>query len=542
MGQYLCTGHCHLWSRLPSTMRATFLPLLLFIGEAAGASSAVHSISPTSISEGGGVIFIYGHGFSADNFNFNDPILGNKIWFYNDFETIPCATPVKKNWLLQNPQAPSTTTVVCSLPARQSKEGSTRYSMKMTVDGNEIDNAAYFSVNFDNWRTPILRDIDHRYGAPGDEVTVFGRIITKNVGPGGSDLDNFDEMDSKSLQNIFFGTGNCDLMDDLGHPRGVYLDVNSAGNYERDGNLTCKTSGSFIGPLNATLLVSEYGQSIIDKSALSVNSKGQAFFYHTLPEVTSVTSNTGADVGGTFLTLEGLGFDGYKDNTQVFVNDALCENVEVTSTTLVCKTPAEADVGASTGGPRGLKYNLWKGEVVDETAIGAAVDALDASASEEFLVDQGFINKQMSDEQSDYTGKLSGLFIAPNSGNFGFAVCSNDAAELYLSTSADPSGKVMVASSSSACDKPSSYDSPVELVEGENYWIEAVHIQRDSVASNATNFLQISLLQYNTFLTTDTLSLARNENQETRRGSATRRVLSYEWRISLISFLDASST
>merc|ERR1712013_851414 len=281
MGQYLCTGHCHLWSRLPSTMRATFLPLLLFIGEAAGASSAVHSISPTSISEGGGVIFIYGHGFSADNFNFNDPILGNKIWFYNDFETIPCATPVKKNWLLQNPQAPSTTTVVCSLPARQSKEGSTRYSMKMTVDGNEIDNAADFSVNFD-------------------------------------------EMDSKSLQNIFFGTGNCDLMDDLGHPRGVYLDVNSAGNYERDGNLTCKTSGSFIGPLNATLLVSEYGQSIIDKSALSVNSKGQAFFYHTLPEVTSVTSNTGADVGGTFLTLEGLGFDGYKDNTQVFVNDCAC--------------------------------------------------------------------------------------------------------------------------------------------------------------------------------------------------------------------------
>ena len=120
--------------------------------------------------------------------------------------------------------------------------------------------------------------------------------------------------------------------------------------------------------------------------------------------------------------MEGLGFDGYKDNTQVFVNDALCENVEVTSTTLVCKTPAEADVGASSGGPRGLKYNLWKGEVVDETAIGAAVDALDASASEEFLVDQGFINKQMSDEQSDYTGKLSGLFIAPNSGNFSFGV------------------------------------------------------------------------------------------------------------------------
>ena len=118
-------------------MRATFLPLLLLVGRAAGAGSAVHSISPTSISEGGGVIFIYGHGFSADNFNFNDPILGNKIWFYNDFETIPCASPVKKNWLLQNPQAPSTTTVVCSLPARQSKEGSTRYLQNISLHFDE---------------------------------------------------------------------------------------------------------------------------------------------------------------------------------------------------------------------------------------------------------------------------------------------------------------------------------------------------------------------------------------------------------------------
>ena len=89
-----------------------------------GGGTTIHRIEPTSISKGGGVIYLYGSGFAADNFNFNDPILGNKIWFYNDFETLVCDSPVKKNWLLQNPQAPSTTRVVCSLPARQSKQGS----------------------------------------------------------------------------------------------------------------------------------------------------------------------------------------------------------------------------------------------------------------------------------------------------------------------------------------------------------------------------------------------------------------------------------
>ena len=99
------------------------------------------------------------------------------------------------------------------------------------------------------------------------------------------------------------------------------------------------------------------------------------------------------------------------------MSDSTCENVEVTSTNLVCKTPAESSVGSSPGGPRGLKYNLWIGEVVDEAAIGAGVDGLSAGDSEEFLVDQGFIDSQMSTEESDYTGKLSGLFIAPNTGN-----------------------------------------------------------------------------------------------------------------------------
>ena len=128
-----------------------------------------------------------------------------------------------KNWLLQNPQAPSTTKVVCSLPARQSERGGDVYTMKMTVDGEEVSEAGTKTLKFESYYPPRLRSVEHRYGAPGDIITVKGRIMSSNIGPGAQNLDNFDEMDTKSLQNFFLGTAPCDLMNELGTPYGNYL-------------------------------------------------------------------------------------------------------------------------------------------------------------------------------------------------------------------------------------------------------------------------------------------------------------------------------
>ena len=91
-----------------------------------GGHPHIDKIEPTYISRGGGVIFIYGQNFSGDNFAaFNpNPDVGNKIWFYNDFETIKCTYPITKTWLLQNPQdSAGTNKMVCSLPARQGNTG-----------------------------------------------------------------------------------------------------------------------------------------------------------------------------------------------------------------------------------------------------------------------------------------------------------------------------------------------------------------------------------------------------------------------------------
>ena len=80
------------------------------------------------------------------------------------------------------------------------------------------------------------------------------------------------------------------------------------------------------------------GKSVLgrDSRATSVNSNGDMFVYHTLPEVTSVYPNTvrpllsvfkgvlsamfqpqGGVEGGTHIKIEGNSFDGYHGSTTV---------------------------------------------------------------------------------------------------------------------------------------------------------------------------------------------------------------------------------
>ena len=74
--------------------------------------------TPREISYGGGVVSIYGEGFSADTFSQFNSTKGNKIYFTNNFERVECINPVDQTWMLQDPQASSTTKVTCSMPAK----------------------------------------------------------------------------------------------------------------------------------------------------------------------------------------------------------------------------------------------------------------------------------------------------------------------------------------------------------------------------------------------------------------------------------------
>ena len=98
---------------------------------------------------------------------------------------------------------------------------------------------------------------------------------------------NMDTRREESLTAVMLSARECELTDELGNLYGLSLDSEES----NEGSITCKPGGTFIGPVNATVFVSgKYGKSQV-KGAYSVNSKGQMFVYHTLPEITSVSPN-----------------------------------------------------------------------------------------------------------------------------------------------------------------------------------------------------------------------------------------------------------
>ena len=188
-------------------------------------------------------------------------------------------------------------------------------------------------------------------------ITLNGKFFTKEYGninfQDGNDTD-LDSRREESITAVLLGPRECELTDELGNMYGASLDSASSD----EGSITCKPGGTFIGPVNATAFISgKYGKSQI-KGAYSINSQGQMFIYHTLPEITSVSPNTGGDAGGTYVTIQGNTFDSMAGKTKVMIGQTPCEIISVTNEELVCSTPAEADLSGTDAGSRGLLYEV----------------------------------------------------------------------------------------------------------------------------------------------------------------------------------------
>ena len=85
--------------------------------------------------------------------------LFNQIWFANEFVSVPCQNPINWNFLLENPQDPSTTRIVCDLPPREGSKGSDWFSLILKVDGEEVHNS--FSIRYYSSYTPYIRQVIH---------------------------------------------------------------------------------------------------------------------------------------------------------------------------------------------------------------------------------------------------------------------------------------------------------------------------------------------------------------------------------------------
>ena len=151
------------------------------------------------------------------------------------------------------------------------------------------------------------------------------------------------------------------------------MDEDEEGNKEDTGNMTCKLTGTYIGPLDIDVYVSDgYGHPVnaYEEDVEHIDSLGQPFVFHTLADITNVSENSGSVNGGQYLTISGSGFDANPGSTRIIIGNEECTIDAITSEEIVCKTPPE-NGGSMTvyPGNAGLKYELWlnTGEI-DTTA------------------------------------------------------------------------------------------------------------------------------------------------------------------------------
>lgn len=179
------------------------------------------------------------------------------------------------------------------------------------------------------------------------------------------------------------------MTNELGLLYGLTLDEDIEGNKQDDGDLICRLKGSYIGPYNVELFVSNYGVSETENDLVHVDSAGQPFVYHTLADVEEINSNSGSVNGGQFLTLSGSGFDENPGQTKVWIGDQECKIESIDSSTLTCLTPPQGNSGATEMWPgnAGLTYELWLDTDVDPEITWDILDGVEPNYTT--ILDQG---------------------------------------------------------------------------------------------------------------------------------------------------------
>jgi hypothetical protein len=86
-------------------------------------------------------------------------------------------------------------------------------------------------------------------------------------------------------------------------------------------------------------------------------------------------------------------------------------------------------------------------------------------------------NNDAADGNTENFGtQLYGLFVPPVSGNYQFALASDDSSELYLSTDENPANKVLLTSEIGCCTPFSAHTTAmISLVAGRSYYMQVIH-------------------------------------------------------------------
>ena len=372
---------------------------------------------------------------------------------------------------MQNPQAPSTTKVVCDLPARGTTEGSNWYNMAMYVDNQKISNSHYFWVKFDDWKSPMVTDIlTPRYTKVGEKVSFYGRIFSDLYGNSknpGDEEDALIDDNTASILGVFSGEQECELTDYLGEKYGVHLSgVNDCGLDDSCGNITCKLKGTFIGPTLIEYYVSTYGASQNDLDKFNVDSLGQLYHIHTLPTVDVVSKSSGSNNGGQLITVSGTGFDAFPGKTNVYLGSQKCNIETIESSQLTCRTPPKpseldtADYENIYAGGAGLEYKIWMntGDISTNDGLSNVITSLGVEDNSTFIDGIAYISEPVFNETENdtYTSILAGFFVCTFTSDYVVILKSSGHSTAYINlnqTAMDPVATCCLLYTSDAADE-----------------------------------------------------------------------------------------
>lgn len=342
-----------------------------------GADPVVYSIEPTHGSLAGGtMVFVHGRGFANDQFNFHDPLLGNKILFKSDKHQVECHI---------TPTDVSEKRIGCETePSPTVTDG--EYELVMFVNGALVTRYCgrhqKCTFQFYKWRTPTIDDFTPRAAIPGTPVEIFGKIHTtqfSRLSPGFS-------ADNKEITRIYVGLECNPFNDETNELFGAELeDCGWTPNCR--GSFQCLPKTRTPGSHSASYLVSLLGRSQVNKNLWRVDANQELYLYQTHSDIQSVSPSSGSLLGGTILTIRGKGFSDIAKNVKVFVAGVECEVLSSSLTQIKCRTGPKQDVRSNYPGSRGLLREIWTATVKSNLADIAALQSSAADFHFEYLTE-----------------------------------------------------------------------------------------------------------------------------------------------------------
>ncbi|CAB4027770.1 fibrocystin-L-like, partial [Paramuricea clavata] len=253
--------------------------------------------------------------FSADQFAFDDPTLGNKVTLVSARGVvIPCS-------VVETDTSPTRISCETGVPPK-GYEGDV-YFLNIKVNDQPLGGGSSNTYcggsckfYFNKWRTPTITQMNFQAGLPDIVIKITGRVMTAQVGRlSDGNGDNFNP-DGKEIIRVYIGGANCNTNNkETEEPYGTWVDESNANGY-----LICRSELTVSGSYLVSYLVSgEAGRSKPIDEVTYVDASETVYQYQAHADVTSISPKSGSVGGGTVLTITGRFFVMEKELVKVTV-------------------------------------------------------------------------------------------------------------------------------------------------------------------------------------------------------------------------------